>query len=76
MPPDALLSFLLKQGLTLRHDWEDGQAAVEGEIPVPAVLAELSLAGDRIPALNAVEVRPDRIRVVGLEFEEYQILSV
>jgi 8-oxo-dGTP pyrophosphatase MutT (NUDIX family) len=74
--PARLLGFLLSQGLTLRHDWEDGEAAVEGEIPVGAVLAELALPGEAIPAVNAVEVRPDRIRVVGLEFEEYRIFCI
>jgi len=70
-----LLTFLLSQGLNLRHDWEGGEAAVEGAIPVAAVLAELSVAGDRIPALNAVEIRPRGIRIVGLGFEEYRIVS-
>jgi 8-oxo-dGTP pyrophosphatase MutT (NUDIX family) len=48
-------------------------AGVKGEIPVAAVLARLALPGDRIPAVNSLEILPDSLRVVGLGLEEYVI---
>jgi 8-oxo-dGTP pyrophosphatase MutT (NUDIX family) len=68
----AALDWLLSQGLTLEHGWTNGTAAVTGVIPVPLVLAHICEPA-RIPAVNAVEVRPDQIRIVGLAFEEYRI---
>ena len=72
-----LLEFLLAQGLTLRQSWSECDKAlvaeVGGAIPVATVLERFSLAGRQIPAVNAVEIREDSIRVVGLGLEEYVI---
>ena len=82
------LDFLLSHGLTLKRSWENqvGQpdlaeghtvklASVEGVIPVERVVAHFSTPGSLIPSVNLLEIRPDGIRVVGLEFEEYLILT-
>jgi 8-oxo-dGTP diphosphatase len=72
-----LLEFLLTKGLRLEHGWTDREngktAAVNGAIPVPAVLAHASAPTLHIPHLNRLEVQPDYIRVVGLDLEEYVI---
>jgi len=80
-----LLDFLLSQGLTLEHGWEEQPgtagpsavkaAAVNGAIPVPLAIAHLSRPGSGIPQVNLVEVRPDCIRVAGLAFEQYCIYA-
>jgi len=78
---ERLLSFLLNHGLKLQYGWEERTgvtmktqvARVSGVIPVDLVLEQLSLPRKRIPSVNAIEVRPDLIRVVGLELEEYVI---
>jgi ADP-ribose pyrophosphatase YjhB (NUDIX family) len=81
-----VLDFLVSCGLTLNRGWEDevappettqpGKIAlVEGVIPVELVIAHFSVPGQLIPAANLLEVCSDRIRVVGLAFEEYLILS-
>jgi 8-oxo-dGTP pyrophosphatase MutT (NUDIX family) len=48
-------------------------SVVRGVIPVAQVVARLSRAGTQVPRVNAVEVRPDGVRVTGLAFEEYVI---
>ncbi len=48
-------------------------ATVEGTIPVALVVAQFSIPGKQFPHINLLEVRPDRIRVLGLAFEEYLI---
>jgi 8-oxo-dGTP diphosphatase len=72
-----LLKFLLDQGLKLQYDWEDHSgkkvARVAGTIPVETVLDRFSFPERLIPPVNALEVRPDLIRVVGLGLEEYLI---
>jgi hypothetical protein len=81
-----LLDFLLTQGLTRRQGWKDCEpaaemltpdvikvAVVEGTIPVELVQAHLSLPDSHVPYVNYVQVRPESIRVVGLDFEEYVI---
>jgi 8-oxo-dGTP pyrophosphatase MutT (NUDIX family) len=81
-----LLDFLLSHGLTLRSAWEDQSAqpgsvetpsvklaTVQGVIPVEQVVACFSAPGRLFPGANLIEVRPDGIRVVGLELEEYLI---
>jgi 8-oxo-dGTP diphosphatase len=76
-----LLTFLLDHGLKLQYDWEQRTgvtmktqvARVSGVIPVDLVLEQLSLPRKRIPAVNAIEVRPHLVRVVGLQLEEYVI---
>jgi 8-oxo-dGTP diphosphatase len=82
-----VLDFLLSQNLTLKGGWEDvaqpdvteGQklrlARVEGVIPVEPVLANFSTPGNLFPFVNRLEVSSSRVRVVGLNFEEYLISS-
>jgi hypothetical protein len=84
----CVLGFLLSRGLKLKNGWEDrieqpaiGEpqtakvAMVEGVIPVALVVAQFTIPGELFPGINLLEVRPDRIRVVGLAFEEYLILG-
>jgi len=73
-----VLEFLLAQGLKLQYDWEDQNdrlkvAKVIGRIPVNTVLDHFSFPERLVPPVNALEVRPDLIRVVGLGLEEYLI---
>jgi 8-oxo-dGTP diphosphatase len=68
-----VLGFLGSHGLTLKRGWEDRVASVCGVIPVDLVAAHFSAPGKRFPEVNLLEIRPDRIRVVGLGFEEYLI---
>ena len=82
-----MLDFLLSRGLKLKHGFSDrrrrkqeraGQhmvkvAAVEGTIPVELVLAHFGVPGNHVPLVNLLEVRPEYIRVAGLDFEEYLI---
>jgi len=72
-----LLEFLLTQGLKLQYDWADHSgkkvAKVIGTIPVAAVLDRFAFPDSLIPPVNALEVRPDSIRIVGLGLEEYFI---
>ena len=83
-----VLDFLLSHGLKLRSGWEvrmeqpaigEPQAAkvamVEGAIPAALVAAHFAKPGELFPGINLLEVRPDRIRVVGLAFEEYLIVA-
>jgi len=82
----ALLRLLLANGSVLKHDWAEravhqtwfGQqtvrmAAIEDEIPVRAVLAHFSTPQLRVPALNAIEIRREFLRLAGLAYEEYWI---
>lgn len=82
-----VLEFLLAHGLKLSSGWQErveqpaiGEpqtakvAMVEGAIPVALVAAHFALPRELFPSINLFEVRPDRIRVVGLAFEEYLIL--
>ena len=48
-------------------------ATVEGPIPVELVLAHFGIPGNHVPLVNLLEVRPEYIRVAGLDFEEYLI---
>jgi len=50
-------------------------ARVDGVIPVELVIARFSAPGPLIPSANLLEVCSTRIRLVGLAFEEYLILS-
>ena len=80
-----VLDFLLARGLKLKHGWTErpasglaGQpvmkvATVEGTLPVEQVLAHFGAPGNHVPLVNLLEVRPDYIRVAGLDFEEYLI---
>ncbi|HZT31041.1 MAG TPA: CoA pyrophosphatase [Bryobacteraceae bacterium] len=71
-----VLDFLLSCGLTLARDWTSGPvrtAALRGGIPVQRVLARFSGRGEHVALVNALEVRPDGVRLAGLAFEEYLI---
>jgi 8-oxo-dGTP diphosphatase len=83
-----LLEFLLSCGLRLTGPWEErsvqpavlGQsyarvATLEGTIPVALVAAHFAIPGELFPAINLLEVRPEYIRVLGLGFEEYRIVT-
>jgi 8-oxo-dGTP pyrophosphatase MutT (NUDIX family) len=73
----AVLDFLQEQGIPLRHDWIDAGerkvAAVEGPIPVKAVLDHFAGPHPRIPGVHLLEVRSTEVRVIGLAQEEYII---
>ncbi len=73
----ALLNTLLAHGCSLKQDWveRDGAnvATVAGRVPPESVLAQAWSPAAHIPWLNMLEVRPDRVRIVGLAFEEYLI---
>jgi len=73
----ALLDTLVAHGCALDHGWVDREgakiAAVKGPIPVKLVLAQVATPSAHIPRINMLEVRPDRVRIVGLAFEEYII---
>lgn len=71
-----LLEFLTSNGLRLDSDWTDRSAAVRGLIPVPLVQKHLNALNNYIPPLNVVEVRPELIRLMGLDFEEYHIRAI
>ena len=75
---ESVLQFLLVHGLSQTSSWTErpdgGKAiSVSGEIPVDAVLRHFSEPGPPFPAINCLEVHPDRIRVAGLAWEEYFI---
>ena len=82
-----ILDFLQSHGLTAKTPWysmlprtanELGPlhiARVNGPIPVVAVMDHLSLPGEWVAHVNRIEVRPEFIRIHGLEFEEYLIES-
>jgi 8-oxo-dGTP pyrophosphatase MutT (NUDIX family) len=78
---NRVLDFLLAQGLGLGQGWEDRleppakAASVVGVIPEALVIAHFSAIQTGFPALNALEVRPEYVRMVGLAFEEYYIYS-
>lgn len=80
-----VLEFLISDGATLKCGWEDiaqpetaeqktmKLARIEGLIPVDRVAAHFSAPGKLFPSVNVLEIRPERIRLVGLGFEEYVI---
>ena len=82
-----VLEFLISLGARLKSGWEDiaqaepiepksvKLATIEGRIPVEPVITHFSAPGKLFPCVNVLEVRPDRIRLVGLAFEEYVISS-
>jgi 8-oxo-dGTP pyrophosphatase MutT (NUDIX family) len=72
-----LLDFLIAQGLPLVEGWAEErparwEASVGGTIPVGAVMERFAAPGC-VPPLNVLETRPDLVRLVGLDFEEYRI---
>jgi 8-oxo-dGTP pyrophosphatase MutT (NUDIX family) len=72
----ALLRFLLDRGLALERDWELGVAEVRGAIPVAEVRAHFCAPGPRALSFNRLELYPDRIKLLGLSYEERVIRSV
>jgi 8-oxo-dGTP pyrophosphatase MutT (NUDIX family) len=70
-----LLDYLRAFGMKVVESWKGRAATVEGPIPVDHVCAYLAAPGDRVPPVNAVEVRRDAIHVLGLGFEEYVIAT-
>jgi 8-oxo-dGTP diphosphatase len=80
-----VLDFLIAGGVALEHDWSDQAASIEdavrpvktavvrGTIPVAEVFERFCAPRGRIPQLNLLEVRPDRIRLAGLAYEYYEI---
>ncbi len=74
---DDLLKFLLARAFPLVHGWEDRDgvkvAAIEGAIPVDAILGQLAVPAVHIPHVNWLELNAEQIRVVGLGLEEYVI---
>ncbi len=78
---DAAEEILRSCGLPLAHGWirtAGGAriAAVRGRIPAEAMLERFGGGWGVIPPVNALEVRPDLVRVVGLEFEESLIVGL
>jgi 8-oxo-dGTP pyrophosphatase MutT (NUDIX family) len=53
--------------------WEGKTARVRGPIPAGAVLERFGQPGEHVECVNCLEARPDYIRIVGLDFEEYFI---
>lgn len=70
-----ILDFLVGSGFALRQGWVDNVARVSGVIPVERVLARFSAPGADFPAITALEVRPDCVRVAGLALEDYIIYA-
>jgi len=68
-----LLRFLTDAGLPLDSNWVERTARVKGRIPIPSVVSHLNTPHNRIPPFNAVEIKDDLIRLMGLDFEEYAI---
>jgi len=48
---------------------------VDGPIPVAAVLDRYAGGGEHVVSINTLDVRPDGIRMLGPEWEEYRIVS-
>jgi len=73
----GVLDFLLSLGIPLRRDWiDDGArkiAAVQGPIPVKAVLDHFAGPHSQIPPVHVLEVRSTEVRIIGLAQEEYLI---
>ena len=69
--PEAarIAEFLRSRGLEPVYGAADGS----GLIPVSDVRELLAAPGAQIPQINAVEIRPEFIRIVGLGFEESYI---
>lgn len=74
--PGELLQFLLDHGLSLERDWDGGVAEVRGAIPVGEVKEHFCAPGPRALAFNRLELRPDRISLLGVSYEQRVIRSV
>jgi len=75
----AWLDWIAARGCARVHDWIDRDVAkvatVEGTLPVEAILERAATPAAQIPRINMLEAQADRLRIVGLKFEEYLILS-
>ena len=76
VPAHTILEFLLERGLTLARGWNGRVAEVRGAIPVDEVLARFCAPGPHALSINRLEAKPDLIRLLGPEFEEYVIRAV
>ena len=72
----SLVAFLLGAGLELREEWCDRKIELAGVIPVEAVAERFCLPGAHVQAVNSLELRADRIRLLGLAHEEYIITAI
>jgi 8-oxo-dGTP pyrophosphatase MutT (NUDIX family) len=85
---NSILEFLQSHGVTLLRDWCERtvsqpagatrtvqEARLAGTFPAAAVLDQFCRPAMNVDAVNLLEVRPDRIRVVGAAFEEYILRS-
>jgi 8-oxo-dGTP diphosphatase len=75
-----VLETLLAHGLSMRQEWRSGPdsvrvAHVTGTIPLDQIISRFSVPEQFMPAVNCLEVSPKRIRILGPEFEEYQIVA-
>jgi 8-oxo-dGTP pyrophosphatase MutT (NUDIX family) len=70
---EDLLAHLASLGVRACNGWHGREVLVGGSIPVEPVIEYLAGRQGKIPAVNAVDVQPDVVRVVGLSFEEYLI---
>jgi len=71
----ALVEFLLHHGMRPRGEWWDRGIVLQGTIPTAAVAERFCVPGAFVQAVNMLEVRPERIRVMGLGYEEYTITA-
>jgi len=84
-----VMQSLLSHGLKLERDWASDPTAqpavpdqrvakvatVTGPIPADLVLEQLAGHGSQVASVSYVDVRPEFIRITGLNFEEYQIFA-
>jgi hypothetical protein len=75
-PAAAILAFLVERGLTVVRPWQDRVAEVRGVIPVEQVLERFCGPASEAPGINRLEARPESIRILGPDFEEYLIRVV
>lgn len=73
---NALLDFVTSRGCALECPWNGRTAVVRGAIPADEVTAHFSQPGPHIFAIQRIEIRPDRIRLVAPDLQEYVIRSV
>jgi 8-oxo-dGTP pyrophosphatase MutT (NUDIX family) len=71
---EAVLEMVTARGCMLEHSWEGGTAKVRGRIPAEEVIAEFS--APHIFAVQRMEVRSDRIRMIDPDQREYTIDAV
>jgi 8-oxo-dGTP pyrophosphatase MutT (NUDIX family) len=78
---DCVLDFLIRLGLPANREWKgedfEGRhvrlAEIREAIPAAAVLSHFSKTEAFLPAVNALEVRANYVRLAGATFEEYVI---